>query len=206
MGAAQMHKAMDKEVGVIEMVAEPVTVCLQTLLQIPLHRPHLNRECVASLSTIYVKISSMTDSKTESKTARERLQQENPALVERLYVAFAEQNIPALLKLLSPEIDWLFYGPDSIPFAGHYHGREQVKQFFTRALETTEFLVFEPREFIAGSNTILVQGYERGRARSTDRIWETEWAHVFTIENAQIIKMREYYDTAVIAEAFNLNG
>jgi ketosteroid isomerase-like protein len=149
--------------------------------------------------TIYVKISSMTESKTE----RERLQEENTALVKQLYAAFAAQNIPALLPLLSQEVDWLFYGPDTIPFAGSYYGHQQVELFFTKALETTEFVVFEPREFIAGSNTILVQGFERGRVKSTGRMWETEWAHVFTVENGQIVKMREYYDTAVIAEAFS---
>lgn len=137
-------------------------------------------------------------------TENEKRQQENQiALVRQLYAAFAERDIAALLTVLADDIDWLFYGPESIPFTGHYHGHQQVAAFFSKALETAEFLQFEPREFLPGAGRILVQGYEQGRAKSTGRTWETEWAHVFTIHNAQIVKMREYYDTALIAAAFH---
>ena len=132
----------------------------------------------------------------------EKSQQENLALVRQLYSAFARQEISVLLDVLSEDIDWLFYGPEEIPFAGHYRGHQEVAAFFAKALATSEFLRFEPRDFIAGTNTILVQGFEQVRAKSTGRVWETEWAHVFTIGGAKIIKLREYYDTSVIVAAF----
>lgn len=132
----------------------------------------------------------------------EKAQQENIEIVHQVYAAFARQDIPALLTVLSDDIDWLFFGPAEIPFAGHYHGHQQVAQFFAKALATSEFLVFEPREFLAGASSVLVQGYEQVRAKSTGQVWETEWAHVFTVRDGQIVKMREYYDTAVVAAAF----
>ena len=135
---------------------------------------------------------------TEATTAH----RENIALVQHLYAAFAQGDIPLLQTVLSNDIDWLFYGPSEIPFAGHYRGKEEVAGFFNKALETSDFLEFEPREFLPGTNSVLVQGRERMRAKATGRIWETEWAHVFTIENGKIVKLREYYDTAVIVEAF----
>lgn len=128
--------------------------------------------------------------------------QEHIALAEHLYAAFAQGNIPLLLEVLSEDIDWLFYGPSEIPFAGHYRGHAEVAQFFAKASETSDFLVFEPREFLPGANSVLVQGREKMRAKATGRIWETEWAHVFTIEGGKIAKLREYYDTAVMVEAF----
>jgi ketosteroid isomerase-like protein len=140
--------------------------------------------------------------KMERMTDFEKLQQENVNLARHLYEAFARQDIPALLQVLSDDIDWLFYGPTDIPFAGHYHGHEGVTRFFEKALDTTEFLRFEPREFLPGAHSVLVQGYERGRVKATDRTWETEWAHVFTVRNGKLTKLREYYDTAVVAAAF----
>jgi ketosteroid isomerase-like protein len=131
-----------------------------------------------------------------------RVQEENIALVKQLYAAFAEQNIASLLQVLSDDIDWLFYGPSDIPFAGHYCGHQQVASFFAKALETSEFLLFEPREFLPGSNMVLVQGFERVRVKANGRVWETDWAHVFTIGNGKIIKLREYYDTSVMVTAF----
>jgi ketosteroid isomerase-like protein len=126
----------------------------------------------------------------------------NTALAQQLYTHFKNGDIAAILNLLAPDVDWLFFGPSEIPFAGHYQGREAVKQFFNTALATAEFLEFEAREFAATSQNVLVQGRERVRARNTGRIWETEWAHVFSIQNNQIVKMREYYDTAVVVAAF----
>lgn len=136
-------------------------------------------------------------------TEQEKYQQgRDKALVQHLYKAFGDHDIPVLLDVLAKDIDWLFHGPAEIPFAGHYRGHQEVSQFFATALETSTFLQFEPREFLLGSNRVLVQGYERGLAKSTGRLWETEWAHVFTIQGEKIVKMREYYDTAVIASAF----
>ncbi len=129
-------------------------------------------------------------------------QQANIALTKELYAAFKAGNIGRLLETLADEIDWLFYGPTEIPFAGHYLGKEGVVEFFTKALETSDFLEFEPREFLPGANSVLVQGRERVRARATGREWQTDWAHVFTIEDGKIVKLREYYDTAVMVEAF----
>lgn len=130
------------------------------------------------------------------------LPQEHIALVKHLYSAFTQGDIPRVLEVLSEDIDWLFYGPSEIPFAGHYRGKQEVAGFFTKALESSDFLVFEPLEFLPGANSVLVQGHERVRAKATGRIWETKWAHVFTIEGGKIVKLREYYDTAVIVEAF----
>lgn len=136
----------------------------------------------------------------------EELQQQHVELARRLYAAFARQDIPALLTVLDPEVNWLFFGPAEIPFAGHYHGHAEVAKFFALALESAEFLRFEPREFIPGASTVLVQGSELVRVRANGRVWETDWAHVFTISSGKIVKMREYYDTAVMVAAFRGEG
>ena len=132
----------------------------------------------------------------------EQLQHENITLAQHIYAAFERRDIASLLTVLANDIDWLFFGPADIPFAGHYQGHDHVAHFFATALETAEFIEFEPREFLAGANSVLVQGYEKVRAKATGKVWETEWAHVFTISNGKIVKMREYYDTAVVAAAF----
>jgi ketosteroid isomerase-like protein len=130
------------------------------------------------------------------------IQQSNIAIVRQLYYSFLAHDIDGIVPLLADNVDWLFFGPATIPFAGHYIGPLRVAEFFHRAIEKSEFVLFEPRDFVAGINTVLVQGHERGIARSTGKHWETEWAHVYTIEDGRITKLREYYDTAVVATAF----
>ena len=129
--------------------------------------------------------------------------QANLELVGRLYRAFGDRDLPTVLALLAEDVDWLFFGPPSIPFAGHYRGRAEVENFFRIALGSMDFLEFEPEEFSATPHHVLVQGREKGRAKATGRVWEIHWAHVFSIENDRIVKMREYYDTASVAAAFS---
>ncbi|MFD2270151.1 nuclear transport factor 2 family protein [Undibacterium arcticum] len=59
--------------------------------------------------------------------------QENKQLVMQGYQMFQSGDIKGLLTLLSDDIEWM--GPDSetIPFAGDYHGRDQVAQYFCEA-------------------------------------------------------------------------
>jgi ketosteroid isomerase-like protein len=127
----------------------------------------------------------------------------NVRIVQQQYEAFARRDWTSLASLLDDNVDWLFFGPSTIPFTGHFHGPQQVLGFFQNALRTAEFLEFEPQEFLpAGEHDVLVQGWERVRALNTGRIWETEWAHVFRVRGGKIARLREYYDTAVMVAAF----
>ncbi len=130
-------------------------------------------------------------------------EQENMKAVERIYTAFGQGDIPAMLNLLAEDIDWLFSGPADIPFAGRYRGREQVARFLKIVGETIEIEQFEPQEFITKGNKVVVLGHEQMRVKSNGRTLETDWVHVFTLRNSKVVKINElYYDIATIVAAF----
>ena len=62
-------------------------------------------------------------------------------------------------------------------------------------------LAFEPREFINGGENVTVLGWERTRARPSGKIFETEWAHVFTVRAGRVIRFWAMYDTEASAAA-----
>ena len=68
-------------------------------------------------------------------------------------------------------------------------------------LETLTLEAFEPRQFIAQEDTVVVLGSYRGTARETGRRFATEWAQVFTLREGKVTKFREYADTANMADA-----
>ncbi len=130
-------------------------------------------------------------------------EQENVKAVERIYTAFGQGDIQAMLNMLAEDIDWLFPGPADIPFAGRYRGREQVAQFFKIVGETIEIEQFEPQEFITKGDKVVVLGHEQMRVKSSGRTSETDWVHVFTLRNGKVVKIHElYYDIAAIVAAF----
>ncbi len=130
-------------------------------------------------------------------------EQQNADVVQRNYAAVSRGDIPALLDLLTEDVEWTFQGPPVIPFAGTRHGREAVEEFFTSVGETIEFQRFEPRDFIAQGDTVVVLGYERNLIKSTGRTFEQEWAHVYTLRDGMIAMCRCFEDTAAYVVALD---
>lgn len=129
-------------------------------------------------------------------------EQSNVQLVQQAYAAFGRADIDSVLQTLSENIDWVIPGPtDIIPFAGARHGRQEVAAFFGILASTQTAERFEPLEFIASGDRVVVLGTQRWHVHSTGSTYEDEWAHVFTIENGNITKFTEYHDTAAEAAA-----
>jgi ketosteroid isomerase-like protein len=90
-----------------------------------------------------------------------------------------------------------------IPFAGTRRGREGVAQFFSLVEETLEFQQFEPREFVAQGDMVVVLGFERNLIKPTGRTFEQEWAHVYALRDGKIAKHRGFEDTAAYVAALD---
>jgi len=61
---------------------------------------------------------------------------------------------------------------------------------------------FEPREFIAESDKVVVLGHYGWQVKANGRTFEGDFAHVFTVRNGQIVAFHEYMDSAAVAKAF----
>ena len=123
----------------------------------------------------------------------------NAEVVQGTYEAVGRGDIPALLDLLTDDVQWTFQGPSTIPFAGTRRGREGVAEFFSLVGENLEFQEFEPREFVAQGNTVVVLGFERSLVRPTGRTFEQEWAHVYKLRDGKVAEFLAFEDTAAHA-------
>jgi uncharacterized protein len=128
-------------------------------------------------------------------------EQTNADVVQRGYEAFGRGDIPAFLELLTDDVEWIQQGPPVIPFAGTRHGHEGVMEYFSLLGESLEFEQFEPREFVAQDDTVVVLGFERSLGKATGRTVEQEWAHVYTLRDGKIAKGRFFEDTAAYVAA-----
>jgi ketosteroid isomerase-like protein len=140
------------------------------------------------------------------KPARERKfmsDRTNSAVVQQGYEAFGRGDIPAVLDLLTEDVEWTMQGPSVLPFAGTFRGREGIAEFFSLLGETLEFEQFEPRKFVAQGDTVVVLGYERDVVKPTGRGFEQEWAHVYTLRDGKIATGLFIEDTAAQVAAFS---
>src|SRR5829696_4753318 len=85
----------------------------------------------------------------------------NTDVLQQGYEAFGRGDIPAILDLLTDDVEWIQQGPSVIAFAGTRHGHEGVAEYFSLLDEHLEFEQFEAREFVAQGDTVVVVGFER---------------------------------------------
>ena len=65
-----------------------------------------------------------------------------------------------------------------------------------------DILDFQPREFVADGDRVLVIGWERAKVKATNRTFELDWVMAFTVRNGKVVSFREYTDTKAMADAY----
>ena len=129
-------------------------------------------------------------------------QESNQELVKKLYAAFGKGDLGYILDACSATIEWEYVGPAAIPYGGRYTGKQGVEQFFARLGQTCDLKKFEPRDFVAQGDNVVVLGYEEGIVRPTGRSFQTPWVHIFTIQDGKVMRFREFADSYAVAMAF----
>ncbi|MEN3295615.1 MAG: uncharacterized protein V7642_4868 [Burkholderiales bacterium] len=128
--------------------------------------------------------------------------QENKLLVMQGYQKFNDKDIDSLLEMFTDDIEWEGARSEHIPFSGVYHGKQQAAQYFKLLDQAQEAQQFEPQEFIAEGDKVVVFGQSRWTVKSNGNTYESPWAHILTIRNGKVARFQQYYDSAAAIEAF----
>lgn len=129
-------------------------------------------------------------------------EKENTALVQQGYKLFSQGDIPGVLKLMSPNVAWELPKVENVPFTGKFQGVDGVGRFFSELAGAIDILKFEPREFIAQGNKVVVLGENRYRVKDHKEEFDDKWVDVLTVENGKIARYEQYANTAQLERAF----
>lgn len=127
---------------------------------------------------------------------------DNIAVTRAIFACFGAGDIPGILALLDDDIVIEFYGPAVIPYAGTRHGKDAARAFFETVLDAVDVHRFEPEEFLADGDKVVVTGHLALTARSTGRPIESDFVHVITMAGGRWRRFRDFMNTAVAAQAF----
>jgi ketosteroid isomerase-like protein len=126
----------------------------------------------------------------------------NVTAVQGLYAAFLKGDIPAILAVLSPDVEW---GEPDNPFnpaAGTRRGHPGFLEWLRLGKESEDILTLEPRQVLVDGETVAVVGYTKCLAKPTGRTYETDFVHVITFKDGKIVRFQEFFDTYAAGEAF----
>src|SRR5262245_17779124 len=92
--------------------------------------------------------------------------------VQRLYAAFARRDIPTILALLSPDVEWCEPDHPLNPCGGTRRGHAGFLEWARVGHEAEDVLTLEPREYLTNGASVAVVGHTRCRVKSTGRTYE----------------------------------
>jgi ketosteroid isomerase-like protein len=111
-------------------------------------------------------------------------------------------DLPFILDLITDDFELIFYGPSVIPWAGRHSGKEGLTQFATSIGESVTTEEFGPKEIYGDGDEVTVVGHERMKVNATGKIYDVEWAHLFTFRDGKLARVRDFQDTHSMATAF----
>ena len=130
--------------------------------------------------------------------------EENTQIVQSGYEKFKTGDIEGLLNLFEDDIRWTVPEIENAPFGGKRKGKEAVAEFFSQLAGAEDITRFEPLEFIAQGDKVVVIGDSAATVKATGRSYETEWVHVFYMQDGKVHEFQEFFDNAAATKAFQL--
>jgi ketosteroid isomerase-like protein len=112
-------------------------------------------------------------------------------VVTRVYAAFAEGDVPAVLGAFADDIEW--HEAEGMPYGGIYRGGEAVAQnVFGPISEDVE-------GFAVGDTVAVVVSYT-GTGNVTGKPLDLPVVHVWDIEDGKAVRFRQFADTLKFAD------
>lgn len=145
-------------------------------------------------------VSGCSREQSESVTGHET----NLQSIRKVYEAFGAGDMETILGSMSDDVIWMHPGnPGQIPFAGKFQGKAGVKQFFETAFEQINVLEQKIFSIEASGDKVFVVGYEHMRAKNTGKEYQSNWIHMYSLNNGEVMTFEEFIDTAALVSAFS---
>jgi ketosteroid isomerase-like protein len=126
----------------------------------------------------------------------------NVQLIKQLYDALGTGDLETALALMTDDVTFVVPGPPGIGAAGTWRGHGGVRECFGRLREAQENESVDIRDFVAQGNSVVVLLHVIAKARSTGKRFESDLVHFFTVKDARIAHLIDFFDTAALVEAY----
>ncbi len=126
----------------------------------------------------------------------------NVEILKGGYEAFGRGDLPSVLGLFDPDIEWHEaesspYNPDGKPWIG---GDAIVQNLFMRLATEWEGFAVTPSEFHDAGDTVTVECRQTGTYKATGKTIDAQACHVWKLSDGKATSFQQYGDTAQMHE------
>jgi ketosteroid isomerase-like protein len=124
----------------------------------------------------------------------------NVNLVKEAYANFATGNVPAVLALFDPAIEWreckgmpfvkgdgIFIGPEAV-----------VANVFMQLPASFDGFNIAVTDIFGADDKVVMQGYYQGTNKATGNVFKANATHVWTVKDGKLAQFFQAVDTASI--------
>ncbi len=127
-------------------------------------------------------------------------QEENEKRVRAFYEATVPGHRNALRGLQAPHV--VYDMPEGMPMGcGHFEGLQDVLDGFLTSFYRALDVHFVTEEFITAGEEVVALGRIEGKTRKAAVPVNVPFAHVWTVRDGYLQRLRAFTDTAVLADA-----
>jgi ketosteroid isomerase-like protein len=120
---------------------------------------------------------------------------ENVAVVRSIYENFAKGDIPAVLAVLAPDIDWRESPQDYLPWHGtHRSPGEVATNVFAGVMATFDQFAVVAEIFHDAGDVVVVEGRAVGTSKAGGLL-DAPAAWVWTVRDGLVCANHNYHDT-----------
>ena len=126
-------------------------------------------------------------------------------LLKNAYAAFNTGDVPAVVAMMNPAIEWHEPGLRGYPPPGGdrvYLGPNSVvKEVFAALTAAWDAFSAVPEEFLGNGERVAVLGRLSATAKESGRALDVPFAHVWTVRDGTLCRFQDYTDTAKVLHA-----
>ena len=128
---------------------------------------------------------------------------------QEMYDAFARGDIPVVLGMMDPQIEWReaesnpLANDDGSPFVGP---DEIVQKLFMALGGDFEGFAVNPKEMHEAGDAVIVEGRYTGTYKATGKIFDAQFCHVARFREGKLASFQQYVDTAQMRDAMGVGS
>ncbi|MCC6184027.1 MAG: nuclear transport factor 2 family protein [Microthrixaceae bacterium] len=127
------------------------------------------------------------------------------ATVGAVYAAFGRGDMPGLMGLLHPAVDWSIDvdapGGDRVPMFRHGIGHEAVARYF-EGVAQLEMHSFDLGRLFVDGDAVVAEIHLEVTHRTSGRRAALDELHHWVVRDGQVVRYRPFLDTAAMIELF----
>ena len=110
------------------------------------------------------------------------------------YEGFGRRDMPAILSVMDPEIEW--DATDALAHTGVFHGHDGVTEYIEGLSSAWVEYELNPEQFAESGDGVhvMVLGSVTGRLAANGQDVEARFAHVLQVENGAVTRLKVCLD------------